>query len=72
MRPSILGVDAGDDLHEGRLAGPVLADEAVDLAGAQHEVDVAKAATPPKDFEMPVISRRGERSEIIASIGSVS
>ena len=32
-------VHAGDDLHERRLAGAVLADEAVDLARAQGEVD---------------------------------
>ena len=43
MRPSILRVNAGDDLHQRRLAGAVLADQAVDLAAAQREVDVAAA-----------------------------
>ena len=38
----VLAVQAGDDLHQGRLAGAVLAHQAVDLAGAQHEVDVAQ------------------------------
>ena len=38
----VLAVQAGDDLHQGRLAGTVLADQAVDFAGAQHEVDVAQ------------------------------
>src|SRR5258708_38076790 len=38
----ILRMKARDDLHEGRLAGAVLADQAVDLAPAQHEIDVAQ------------------------------
>ncbi len=36
----IVGMHAGDDLHQRALAGAVLADEAVDLARAQREVDV--------------------------------
>ena len=39
---AILRVYARDDLHQRRLAGAVLADQAVDLAGAQHEIDVAQ------------------------------
>src|SRR3546814_20535289 len=45
-RPSLLlhyvlpTLHAGYDIHEGRLAGAVLADEAVDLAGADREVHV--------------------------------
>ncbi len=35
----IAGMDAGDDLHQRRLAGAVLADEAMHLAGQQREVD---------------------------------
>ena len=38
--PAGIGNDgAGEDLAQGRLAGAVVADEAEDLAGAQHEVD---------------------------------
>ena len=33
---------AGDDLHQRALAGAVLADETVDLAGGEREVDVAQ------------------------------
>ncbi len=40
--PSIGRVHAGDDLHHGGLAGAVLADQAVDLAFAQLEIDVAQ------------------------------
>ena len=39
----ILVMDAGDDLHQRRLAGAVFADEPVDLAAAQREIDVAAA-----------------------------
>ena len=36
--------DAAEHLHERRLAGAVLADQAADLAGAKHEVAVQKRA----------------------------
>ena len=36
------GMDAGDDLHQGRFAGAVLADECVDLAAAQGEIHTSK------------------------------
>ena len=61
-RAGDIRMHAGDDLHQRRLAGAVLADEAVDLAGAQREIDVAKRLTPPKDFEMPVSSSSGAPS----------
>ena len=32
-------VEAVEDVHQGRFAGPVLADDAVDRAGGDHEVD---------------------------------
>src|SRR5262249_4825606 len=38
----IVGMHPGDDLHHGRLAGAVLADEPVDLAGLEREVDIPK------------------------------
>ena len=34
------GVDAGQDLDQGRLAGAVVAEEAEDLAGLQVEADI--------------------------------
>src|SRR4029453_1837140 len=38
--PPPVGLDhPGEDAHEGGLAGPVLAEQAVDLARAHHEVD---------------------------------
>jgi hypothetical protein len=37
-----LGVHAGDDLHQRALAGAVLANETVDLAGMKREVDTTK------------------------------
>ena len=42
-RAGEIGMHAGDDLHQRRLAGAVLADEAVDLAGAEREVDAREA-----------------------------
>jgi hypothetical protein len=41
-RAGVLRVHAGEDLHQRRLAGAVLADERVDLAGAQVEVDAVQ------------------------------
>jgi hypothetical protein len=38
-RPAVLVVDGGEDPHERRLARPVLAQERVDLAAADREVD---------------------------------
>ncbi len=38
-RAAVGGIDAGDRLDQRRLAGPVVADEAHDLAGADGEVD---------------------------------
>ena len=40
--PAIVGVHAGDDLHQRALAGAVLADETMDLAGGQREVDAVQ------------------------------
>ncbi len=39
-------IGAGQDLHQRRLAGRVVADEAEDLAGVQDEVDVGQGAGP--------------------------
>ena len=46
----VLAVQAGDDLHQGRFAGAVLAHQAVDLAPAQHEVDVAQGRDAAERF----------------------
>ena len=67
--PSIVGVHAGDDLHQRRLAGAVLADEAVDLAArggakstsrsAMHAAEVLGDAC---QFEQRLAGRAPERS----------
>ena len=38
----VVGVHAGEDLHQRRLAGAVLADQRVHLAGAKLEVDAVE------------------------------
>ena len=50
----IVGVDAGEDFHQRRLAGAVLAHQRVDFAGPQVEADVGK---------------RGDAAEILADAG---
>ena len=50
---------AGDDLHQRAFPRAVLADETMDLAGGQREVDPRSASTPPKAFVMPCSSRMG-------------
>ena len=40
--PLIAGVDAGDDLHQRALAGAVLPDETVNLAGVERKIDGAQ------------------------------
>ena len=45
-RARVAGDVAGKDLHEGRLAGPVLADDRVDAAGLELEVDPAQGPNP--------------------------
>src|SRR5690606_6285197 len=35
-------IDAGDNLHQGRLAGAILAHQRVDLAGADVEIDITE------------------------------
>ena len=52
-------LDAGDDLDQGRLAGAVLTDEAMHLAGLQVRSTSRSASTPPNRFEMPDRSRKG-------------
>jgi hypothetical protein len=49
-------VDAGEDLHQGALAGAVLADQAVDLPRPEVELDVVergRAAEPLGDPAQP-------------------
>ena len=38
--PVLRAVEPGEDVHKGALAGPVLAEECMDLARAEVEVDV--------------------------------
>ena len=56
----VVGVHAGKDFHQRRLAGAVLAHQRMDLAAAQVEVDVGSAVTPAKDFEMCSARRTDE------------
>ena len=44
----VAAVGAGEDLHQRRLAGAVLADESEDLAGEHVDVDVVEGAHPRK------------------------
>ena len=44
----VAGVGTGEDLHQGRLAGAVLADESEDLAGEHVDVDVVAGRAPPE------------------------
>ncbi len=53
-------VDAREHVAQRRLAGAVLAEQRVDLAAAQLEVDVASATTPSNLFETwRAATRRG-------------
>jgi hypothetical protein len=52
-------VDAREDLDEGRLAGPVLAEQGVHLPGADLEVDAVQARTPGKTLTTPLMRSRG-------------
>jgi hypothetical protein len=52
----VLALRPGQDLDEGRLAGPVLAEQAVDLAPAQLEIEVRQrlgAAEALRDATKP-------------------
>ena len=50
---------AGDDLHQRRLAGAVLADETMDLAGEQREVDPAKRLDAAEGLRDPLQFKDG-------------
>src|SRR5713226_9290632 len=45
-----IGVRARDDLHQRAFAGPVLADETMDLAGSEGEIDSPKRLDAAKGF----------------------
>jgi hypothetical protein len=40
--PRVVAVDAGQDLDQGALPGPVCPEQSVDLSGLDHEVDRAE------------------------------
>ena len=46
-------VEAGEDAHQRRLAGAVLAEQGVDLARPQHEVDVVRAPRRTEGLATP-------------------
>ena len=47
-RAAVGAVDAGHDLHQGRLAGAILADQGMHLTRAQVEVDVQQGLNARK------------------------
>ena len=51
---AICGIGAGEDLDQRRLAGAVLADEAMDLALVEHEVDVLQRLDARKRLRDPL------------------
>ena len=53
---------AGDHLAERRLAGAVLADQAVDVPALDRDATPSSAWTPPNRFEIPRASTRGRAS----------
>ena len=55
-------VEAVEDVHQGRLAGAVLADDAVDRAGRDDQVDVAVGVDEAEALVDPAqLDRRGQR-----------
>jgi hypothetical protein len=52
-------VDAGEQLDQRRLAGPVLADDGVDLAGLEGEVDRLERVGRPEALVEPAQGRSG-------------
>ena len=59
----VLDVNAGEDLHQRRLAGAVLAHQRMNLAGLEVEVDVDQGRDPAKRFGHP----RGLQDDAVAS-----
>ena len=73
----VRGVDAGEDLHQGALAGAVLADQSVDLARQQVEIDAVERgraaealgdAAEREDRLRGVSMRSGGRTEASAAL----
>ena len=65
-RPSSGLDDAGEDLHERRLAGAVLADERVHRAGLDREADVRRAPGRRRSSSRLRAARRGAAARVIA------
>ena len=66
--------DPGDDLDQGRLAGPIVADERVHLVRPQREVSLAQRDDPPEVLlDVPRFEqgwrrwRRHRRDDIVVS-----
>ena len=62
-RPRVRPLDPGQDLDERGLAGPVLADEGVDLACGQVEVHAVEGLHAREGLEMPRMDRRRSVSD---------
>ena len=58
----VQAVDAGEDLHQRRFAGAVLADEAEDFARADVQADVVQRADAGKGFADVIHPQQGVRS----------
>ena len=57
-----VGLDhARENVHQGRLAGPVLAEQRMDLAAVEIEVDPRSAWTPPKCLTTPLHGEQRRR-----------
>ena len=48
--PAVFGIDTGQDLDQGRFAGPVLAHQRMDLSFPQGEIYILKCLYAGKDF----------------------
>ena len=57
-------VEAGEDLHQRRFAGAVVADDAQDLAGIHMEVHIAQRRDGAEIFVMPLASSSGIASAV--------
>src|SRR5262249_29573028 len=61
-RPGVRRDGAGDDLDRRRLAGAVLADEGVHLAGPEIERHLVEGADAAEGFDEPLEAKEGHRA----------
>ena len=58
---------AGEDLHQGRLAGAVVSEQSQDLAAAEPQIDVLERRDPSEGF-LDVLGAQHLRSDVEAGI----